>query len=395
MPVSQNKFRRNSVDDSSAGVMVLSDGIGIYKLSDYDLSLIFSYLNVCNKGRAAQVCRDWKRIIYSVSMWRECNEDIKDTADMEIMARSLVERGITEISVSSKHRIKTVVPPMLFLNQQLYHLVHIMAESVTTLDLRQLSRPVGYRLVQRITSIPMPNLKSLCLGEEFRLCIQTFRNISQHYCNLESVALPECSVIDNGILVLGVTLRNLRKLSVSRNKHLTDQSLLYICNNFPRLTCLNIRNTGITNAGIMHLANLQHLQVLDLRGCRSITLACIDILSSAGSCVRDLRLSLCANPALEEIGSSQLLITRLTVGNRCCRNNCYFSDEGIDGLLSHGHRHYESLEINGEAEISVEGMVKLADSVDNFLSLVIDGFDETENAKRIWKKWKELTRNIR
>ena len=90
--------------------------------------------------------------------------------------------------------------------------------------------------------------------------------------------------------------------------------------------------------------DLTTIQIVDA-GCDDISENCIDKLSNAGSSVRYLTVSICADNVLKKIGRSQLYITYLMVG---CKRCCKATDNGIDGLLEHGHKHYQFLEIEGE-----------------------------------------------
>ena len=70
-------------------------------------------------------------------------------------------------------------------------------------------------------------------------------------------------------------------------------------------------------------------------GCQGLTENCIDTLSNAGSATLcELRVNVCADYAMGKIGRSQLVITHLMVGCVCC----YTTDDGIDGVLEHGHK---------------------------------------------------------
>lgn len=67
------------------------------------LSMIFSYLDVPEKGRAAQVCHSWKDACYHKSVWRgvEAKLHLKKSSQNNIQVfNSLVKRGIKRIQVS-------------------------------------------------------------------------------------------------------------------------------------------------------------------------------------------------------------------------------------------------------------------------------------------------------
>ena len=100
-------------------IQALPDATTMAELSDYELEHIFKWLSFADKGRAAQVCRRWKSTIYQVSLWRGCAQYIKETAEMEIMALSLVKPGITKVwlsgvKIAKKGNFNT--PSLLFLD---------------------------------------------------------------------------------------------------------------------------------------------------------------------------------------------------------------------------------------------------------------------------------------
>ena len=185
------------------------------ELSDYELEHIFKWLSFADKGRAAQVCRRWKSTIYQVSLWRGCDQYIKQTAEMEIMAPSLVKREVTKAWLSG---VKTAKkgnfnnPSLLFLDQQLCHVTKIMAASLTSLDLGTVVRPVGFRVLQRILSVPMPNLTLLRLGKNFQVRSKTFINIVGNCRNLSSLTMNDCKNIEGQDMMILTKLDNTRHI---------------------------------------------------------------------------------------------------------------------------------------------------------------------------------------
>ena len=377
MPKSR-KISKSPSLESTAHIGVTT----IDKLSEYDLRHIFSFLSFHDKARAAQVCRHWKSMIYQAPLWEGCFQKIKETADMEIMAPSLVERGITRVALKdvksvNKSIYSSKTHSLLHMNRQLNSMIQIMAESLTVVNF-DIVRPVGYRVVERILSVPMPKLEILCLGRHFQVQMEAIRNIIANCSNIKCLTILDCKDINNdAILQLGTDLKRLRRLAVLNGRNLTDEGFHKLTIHNPQLKALMACQTGLTDIGILCLAQLKSLDMLDLQGCR-ITSLCVDILSNARSKISRLKVSLCADNVLHRIGRSQLLLTHLTVG---CAGCCKATDAGIDGLLKYGHKHYEHVQINGLSCISVDGMMKLAKRLDKLVVLKISNKDMTKEAK--------------
>ena len=144
---------------------------------------------------------------------------------------------------------------------------------------------------------------------------------------------------------------------------------------------LSICHTGITDAGVAHLAKLEYLTTLDMRGCRNVTANCIDILSNANSDICELRVDVCADVAMEKIGRSSLLLSDLWVGCESSCDSCVASDFGIDGLVN-AHNSIVRLGIVGEHCISVNGLIKLVNRFKDLVWLVIDSENKIQDARR-------------
>lgn len=66
------------------------------------LAIIFGYLDVKDKGSAAQVCQAWKQAAYNKSVWRnvEAKIHLKRSQRYESqLFESMVQRGIKRIQV--------------------------------------------------------------------------------------------------------------------------------------------------------------------------------------------------------------------------------------------------------------------------------------------------------
>ena len=376
----RKRCKYESVHDPLSATLALSATAAVHKLSDDDLLHIFSFLGFLDRARAAQVCQPWKSLIYQKSMWKGCSEFIKETADMPTMAESLLERGITNVSMGE------VWPPgeiytLLELQKQLWDLFNIMANSITSLNLSIKYKPLYYKYMghqQRryLFNMRMPNLQSLYLGKNFQICSGEITNISG-FTSLEHLVIQDCKVINDGLRNWAGFPNRLCSLAVINNEHLSDHGVYTISTVFPVLRDLSLSFTHITDAGIAHLANMKQLRTLNLEGCHHVSGDCIDLLSDAGSKIDNLTLSLCADTIMHIIGRSKLVLKQLKVVSEC-----ESSDKGLNGLLQQGHRHYEKLELVGASDISSVGMRKFAKGLDNLVCLIIDGENKTNCAKK-------------
>ena len=394
----RKKLKRPSVYGVESQVASLTDVTTVDNLSEYDLEHVFSFLSCRDKATAAQVCRHWKSIIYQKSLWRNNNKVkyVSDTADMQIMAPSLVQRGITDVFFADAYYIKPNVAnkskanscSVLFRNQQFCHLTRIMAESITGLNLLVI-RPVNYRVVQKFLSVSMPNLISLILWLNFQLRTETVKSITHNCSNLTRLSLYNCkNITKEGFLHLGMNLSKLKSLTLEGSEHLRDPVLHNMTVHLPELEELKLIYTRrkITDRGVAHVANLKNLRVLDLTLSRHLTVNCIDKLSSAGSAVRELRVNVCADEAMRRIGRSHLFITHLLVGCLITRNCCQATEAGIDGLLDYGHKHYRSLGIEGKSDISVNGMIKMGTQLNDLVSLKINRVEKIGDVRNAVKE---------
>ena len=390
----RKKLKRPSVDDVDSQVASLTDVTMVDKLSEYDLLKVFSFLSFHDKGTAAQVCRHWKSIIYQKSLWKASAETryIPETADMKIMAPSLVKRGITEVSVSDADSVtngKRNSCSVLFRNQQLCHVTRIMAASLTVLDLYGVARRVRHENVSNIFNVSMPNLEYLTLGQDFELSMAAIKDICLSCSNLSKLVILDCSdITQEGLMHL--TNLNLASLTLGSSQNLTDPVLQSMSTKLPELRVLALPHTmnKITVDGVAHIANLKNLRVLDLEGCEGISVNCIGKLCVAGRCsyLESLWVNVCADAAMAKIGRSELVIKHLMVGGCGC---CQATDAGIDGLLEHGHKHYRNLEIVGKCDISSNGMVKLGTKLNDLYSFKLDGVEKIGDVRDAVKRERE------
>ena len=370
------RLKKQPVLDKSSGgrlaklqteVVQADAAIGI--LSVYDLVHVFSFLKTRDKVSVAQVCRKWKQIVYSKCLWKRWDDVyVSCTSSMEVAAPSYVERGINQMTVCDGLR-----PPRSpdspqgnastsrrrssrLLSLQFCHFTRIMAPSISRLHL-YIVCPEGNMMLQKAFNVQMPNLSYLGFSY-VNVTKKTIETISKNCPSVENIALIGSQIDNDGLSHIASNLRQLTVLALAHS-----------------------RTTSFTDEGVAFLATLPKLSELVFIGCINITPACIEILSNAGTPLKVLQLkysSIAGDLALELVGRSQLTLTELHVGN----NKSATTDAGINALLSHGHRHYEHLEIWGKSDISRDGMILLAKRLDNLRCLKICVEDKTEYAKK-------------
>ena len=380
----RKKFKGSPGDGLMPATIQADNGgeSNIHKLSEYDLLIIFANLNDKSKVSASQVCKDWKRIVYGMTSWREQPRCIKATANMEIVAPSLIERGITEVSVSDSRDVpfgNWVDQLRITLRHQLSHLTRIMADSLVSLDLRNIKITVHSRDVLRLFHrSELPKLNRLFLGPRFEVTEWTLRVIFQNCCNLQQLGMSDCRVINKKDSLRKIDLSKLQELSLPLSD-IDDEGCKNISEQLPQLRALDLSRTCLRVCGLEHIAKLRNLYRLNLTACPYLRFTAIDILSEARSPIRHLTTSIRPDLVMEHIGKSHLTVTHLTLNSWIH----YASDDGIAALLRHGHRHYRSLEIVKESKISSKGMIELVKGVDVLERLVISGEDKTKLAKSV------------
>ena len=149
-----------------------------------------------------------------------------------------------------------------------------MAASLTSLVLGTVVRPVGFRVLQRILSMPMPNLTLLRLGKNFQVPSKKLINIVGNCRNLSSLTMNDCKNIEGQDMMILTKLDKLKMLVLeyySRyDQHTADMLFLGFSIYAPKLVHLLISFSGISDTGVSRLADLKHLQTLELAGCRML-----------------------------------------------------------------------------------------------------------------------------
>ena len=273
------------------------------------LTLIFTFLELSDKGRVGQVCSMWRDAAYNKQVWKNVEAKLHLNQYIPSLFPSLFIRGIKKIQILS-------------LKKNIRYLVLQSLTSIESLNLRGCYKLTDssftYLLNQQLTSLTSLNI-SLCK----QITDNTLSTISANLLSLTSLNISGCSnVTGNGILSIASNLTNLKILKMRSLRHLTDECIQYITGtsylSVPGLLklevldlqdCQRIKDDSLANIS----ATLTHLKCLNLNFCNEITDHGLLHLSTMSS-LRELSLRLCSN--IGDLGIAHLAAssnTQLTV----------------------------------------------------------------------------------
>lgn len=354
------------------------------------LALIFGYLEVRDKGRAAQVCQAWRDASYRKSVWRGVEAKLHLRRANPSLFSSLVRRGIKRVQVLSLRRsLRDVVqgiPDLESLN-----LSGCFSVNDATLALA---------FVREAHSLTRLDL-SLCK----QVTDSSLGRIAQYLKNLEELDLGGCSNLTNTGLLLLVSwgLKRLRRLDLRSCWHvsdrgighlaghdletdegnppleylglqdcqrLSDEALRHVSTGLKTLTSINLSFcVNISDAGLKYLAKMPSLRELNLRSCDNVSDAGIGYLAEGGSRIASLDVSFC-----DKVGDQALVsVSQGLFGLRALRMSaCQISDEGILRLASTSHD-LETLDIGQCNRVTDKGLSAIADTLKNLKSIDLYG----------------------
>ena len=269
------------------------------------LTLIFTFLDLADKGRVSQVCLQWRDAVYDRQVWKNVESKLHLHQYLPSLFPSLVQRGIKKIQILS------------FKKNNRYLLLQSLP-TIESLNLRGCYKltdsSFSYLLNRKLSSLTSLNI-SLCK----QITDNTLSTISANLSSLLVLNISGCSnITGNGILSISSTLNNLKVLKMRSLKHLTDECIEYITGtgylSIPGLLqlevldlqdCQRIKDNSLANIS----ATLSHLKCLNLNFCNEITDHGLLHLSTMSS-LQELSLRLCSN--IGDIGISHLAISSNT-----------------------------------------------------------------------------------
>ena len=353
------------------------------------LAMIFSYLDVRDKGRAAQVCAAWRDAAYHRSVWREVEAKLHLRRANPSLFPSLVKRGIKRIQILSLRRsLRDVVTGV----QNIESLNLSGCYNVTDIGL-------GHAFVQELPTLTVLNL-SLCK----QITDSSLGKIAQCLKNLEVLELGGCcNITSTGLLLCAWGLRKLKTLNLRSCRHisdqgighlaglsphaargnlqlehlglqdcqkLTDQALKHVSLGLTTLKSVNLSFCGsITDTGLRFLAKMPNLQEINLRSCDNVSDIGIGYLAEGGSRICALDVSFCeriGDQALIHISQGLFHLKSLSL------SACNISDEGVFKLVRTLHD-LETLNIGQCSRITDKSLGMISDHCKNLKSIDLYG----------------------
>ncbi|XP_064473237.1 F-box/LRR-repeat protein 14-like [Ornithodoros turicata] len=349
----------------------------ISKLYPEILALIFSYLDVRDKGRVSQVCSAWREAAYHKSVWRGVEAKLHLRRANPSLFPSLVRRGIRRVQVLSLRRslrdVVQGVPNLEALNMTgcfnltdawVSHAFVADMDSLTELNLsmcKQITDNSLGRIAQHLKSLETLDLGGCCNVTNTGLLL-----IAWGLKKLRSLNLRSCrSVSDAGIGHLaGMTPEaaegtlDLEYLGLQDCQKLTDEALRYVSVGLCNLKSINLSFcASVTDSGLKHAARMPRLRELNLRSCDNISDVGMAYLAEGGSRISSLDVSFC-----DKAGDQGLLyISQGLFHLRCLSlNACPVSDDGI-GRIARNVTDLHTLHIGQCGRITDKGLSLIAD----------------------------------
>lgn len=355
------------------------------------LAMIFSYLDVKDKGRAAQVCVAWRDAAYNRSVWRETEAKLHLRKQNPSLFPSLVQRGIRRVQVLSLRRslrdVMSGVPNIQSLNLSGCY-------NVTDIGL-------SYAFSGNLPSLTTLNL-SLCK----QITDRSLDKIAQNLKNLEVLELGGCcNITNNGLLLVAWGLKKLKELNLRSCRHitdigighiaglsqkaesaegnlelehlglqdcqkLTDQALLNVSLGLTNLRSINLSFcANIRDSGLKCLARMPHLQSVNLRSCDNISDTGIAYLAEGGSRIQTLDVSFCdkvGDQALVHISQGLYNLRSLSL------SACHITDEGLSKVVR-TLRDLTTLNIGQCSRITDKGLGLIGDFLTNLTEIDLYG----------------------
>lgn len=343
------------------------------------LALIFSYLEVRDKGRAAQVCTAWRDASYHKSVWRGVEAKLHLRRANPSLFASLVRRGIRRVQVLSlKRSLRDVVqgiPNLVSLNLSgcynvtdiaLSHAFVTDISSLTKLDLslcKQVTDSSLGRIAQCLKNLEVLELGGCCNVTNTGLLLIAWGLKSLRWLNLRSC----WHVSDQGIGHLAGFNRDtadgtllLEYLGLQDCQRLSDEALKYVSSGLTELKSINLSFcVSITDSGLKYLAKMASLKELNLRSCDNISDIGMAYLAEGGSRITSLDVSFCdkiSDQALIHVSQGLFNLKSLSL------SACQISDDGLMRIAKTLHD-LETLNIGQCSRITDKALTAVAESL--------------------------------
>ncbi len=376
------------------------------------LAMIFSYLEVKDKGRASQVCVAWRDAAYNRIVWRGVEAKLHLRRANPSLFPSLVRKGIKRVQILSLRRsLRDVITGVA--NIESLNLSGCY--NVTDIGL-------GHAFVQDLSTLTELNL-SLCK----QVTDSSLGRIAQYLRNLESLELGGCSnITSTGLLLLAWGLKKLKRLNLRSCRHvsdqgighlaglkpddahgtlqleylglqdcqkLTDQALKHISMGLLNIISINLSFCGsVTDTGLRFLSKMPSLRELNLRSCDNISDIGIGFLAEGGSRITGLDVSFCervGDQCLVHISQGLFQMQSLSL------SACAISDDGLNKVVRNLHD-LTTLNIGQCSRVTDKGLALIADHLKNLQSIDLYGCTRitTVGLERIMQLPKLSTLNL-
>ena len=233
-------------------------------LSDDCFEIIFGNFNAEDLVTVSKVCRKWKNVAYSRSLWRRV--DVKLKCGLKplsmMMLSSLEDRAVCNIKMRTKRELF-----FLPTDAAQYHKAKQLKRVIQSLPLRHLDLQ-DYDLddqeIQTVFSQDLSHLKVLALP--FFSQFSSVLHVSRLCPNLDILSAINARIPDNMIAVIGRNMPHLRQLLLDRPApDYTDDTMRDICQHMPYLRRVYVKHTDhVSNNGIAELARMRYLHNLSL-----------------------------------------------------------------------------------------------------------------------------------
>ncbi|XP_054164008.1 F-box/LRR-repeat protein 14-like [Oppia nitens] len=319
------------------------------------LALIFGYLDVRDKGSAAQVCRTWRDACYHKSVWKG--------VEAKIHLRQCEQRRC-ECPLNS-------------------HLHNALFESLVTRGIKKIQILSIRRSVREVVN-GVPNLESLNLIGCYNLTDEWLTNALQRPVDtLTELNLSMCKPItDDSLDKISQFLRNLETLDLSGCSNITNAGLLHLSKSLKRLKYLNLRSCrNISDTGIGHIsgstqqtesigAGILTLEFLGLQDCQKICDDSLRYIASKLHKLKSINLSFCST--ITDYGLKHLssMFSLREINLRSCDN---ITDTGLAHLCDGTARQLQVLDVSFSSDkIGDQGLVHISQKLIHLKSLSLN-----------------------
>ncbi|XP_054720807.1 F-box/LRR-repeat protein 14-like [Uloborus diversus] len=310
---------------------------------------IFSYLDVPDKGRAAQVCSSWREASYYRPLWHGVSATVNFNDSAKLLCVNLAKRDIKDVQVigaeqNSIHMVRTLPHLELLDLSACEYLTDINliktfrkpCDSLTVLNLSKCSL-ISYIGV-KIALHACENLQSLNLS--------SCNNVSDDVIQIIALELPKLKVLDiSHSYVTDAALWNFAHLKIKKDGQsietlvlmncqlISNKGLSHISKGLHRLKTLDLGHcTNLTDDGMKYIARLNSLKQLSLHNCHWLSTKGLAYLGRKNSQLLSLDISACVRVCNQDmlvlgLGMSGLRQLKL--------NSCNIGDRGLQFLSQH------------------------------------------------------------